>query len=69
MLMCPLLQSFMAQGASRPQVERIEDELDQWGRPKKKLASPIDVMPPEAQQKALQQLAEQQEAVGPSDVV
>lgn len=35
--------------AERPKVEQIEDELDQWGRPKKKLANPIDVMPDDMQ--------------------
>lgn len=35
--------------AKRPTVEKIEDELDQWGRPKKRLANPIDVMPDDMQ--------------------
>lgn len=35
--------------AQRPTVEKIEDELDQWGRPKKRLANPIDVMPDDMQ--------------------
>ena len=42
------LQSFSAE-AQRPKVEKIDDELDQWGRPKKRLANPIDVMPEDMQ--------------------
>lgn len=38
-----------SQEAVRPTVEKIEDELDQWGRPKKRLANPIDVMPDDMQ--------------------
>jgi hypothetical protein len=30
-------------------VEKIEDELDQWGRPKKRLSNPIDAMPEDMQ--------------------
>jgi hypothetical protein len=30
-------------------VEKIEDELDQWGRPKKRGVNPIDVMPEDMQ--------------------
>jgi hypothetical protein len=41
-------QSF-SEPAKRPTVEKIEDELDQWGRPKKKLSNPIDVMPDDMQ--------------------
>lgn len=45
---------------SRPQVEKIEDELDQWGRPKKKLiTSPIEAMPADAQEKAYKELEKQ----------
>eukprot|EP00879_Flechtneria_rotunda_P022186 GHRR01023409.1.p1 GENE.GHRR01023409.1~~GHRR01023409.1.p1 ORF type:complete len:275 (+),score=79.98 GHRR01023409.1:404-1228(+) len=53
-------KSFMPE-AQRPVVERFEDELDQWGRPKKKLANPIDVMPEDQQQKAYEQLEKQME--------
>jgi hypothetical protein len=45
-------QSF-AEPAKRPTVEKIEDELDQWGRPKKKLSNPIDVMPDDMQVRGL----------------
>lgn len=41
-------QSFMNE-AQRPKVEKFEDELDQWGRPKKRLSNPIDVMPEDMQ--------------------
>jgi hypothetical protein len=40
-------------------VERIEDELDQWGRPKKRLANPIDAMPEDQQAKAYAELDKQ----------
>lgn len=30
-------------------MEKIEDELDQWGRPKKRLSNPIDAMPEDMQ--------------------
>ncbi|KAF8066269.1 hypothetical protein HT031_002592 [Scenedesmus sp. PABB004] len=46
--------------ASRPRVEKFEDELDQWGRPKKRLATPIDAMPEEQQAKAYAELEKQQ---------
>jgi hypothetical protein len=50
----------MSDEKSRPQVERIEDELDQWGRPKKKLiTSPIEAMPADAQEKAYKDLEKQ----------
>jgi hypothetical protein len=41
-------------------VEKIDDELDQWGRPKKPARTPIDALPAEAQEKALQQLEERE---------
>lgn len=43
--------------AKRPTVEKIEDELDQWGRPKKRLANPIDVMPDDMQVRVCQHCA------------
>lgn len=55
-----LLQSF-GPAAERPVVEKFEDELDQWGRPKKRQANPIDVMPEDQQQKAYEQLEKQLE--------
>jgi len=55
-------QTFVSKGESRPRVERIEDELDQWGRPKKAARTPLDALPAEAQAKALQQLEEREGA-------
>lgn len=55
-----MLQSF-GPVAERPVIEKFDDELDQWGRPKKKLANPIDVMPEDQQQKAYEQLEKQME--------
>ncbi|GBF91994.1 hypothetical protein Rsub_04718 [Raphidocelis subcapitata] len=54
-----LPKSYGTPGESRPRVERIEDELDQWGRPKKSARTPIDALPLEAQERALQQLEKQ----------
>jgi hypothetical protein len=45
--------------AERPQIERLDDKLDQWGRPKRALATPIDAMPEEQRAKAYEQLEEQ----------
>lgn len=46
-------------GPSRPQVEFVEDELDQWGRPKRPIAvSPIAVLPKDQQEAAEKQLNE-----------
>lgn len=56
----PRPQSYIAAGESRPVIEKIEDELDQWGRPKKALRTPIDALPPDAQAKALEQLAKRE---------
>lgn len=47
-------------GETRPTLEKFEDELDQWGRPKKALRTPIDALPPDAQAKALEQLAKRE---------
>eukprot|EP00878_Enallax_costatus_P037279 GHUV01042097.1.p1 GENE.GHUV01042097.1~~GHUV01042097.1.p1 ORF type:complete len:207 (+),score=71.64 GHUV01042097.1:1019-1639(+) len=47
--------------SDRPTIEKFEDELDQWGRPKKRLSNPIDVMPEDQQQKAYEQLEKQME--------
>jgi hypothetical protein len=56
----PGRQSYGTAGASRPKLDTIEDELDQWGRPKKAQRTPIDALPPDAQEKALQQLEKQE---------
>lgn len=54
-----LPKSLVAKGESRPVVDKIDDELDQWGRPKKAGKTPIDALPAEAQAKARAQLEEQ----------
>lgn len=47
----PTPQSYIGTGETRPKLEAIEDELDQWGRPKKAARTPIDAMPEDAQEK------------------
>ncbi len=43
-------------------IEPVEDELDQWGRPKRKTTtSPLEVMPEEERLKAEQQLEKDME--------
>ncbi len=39
----------------------IEDDLDQWGRPKKAARTPIDALPADAQEKVLAQLEKKEE--------
>jgi hypothetical protein len=47
----------------RPTIEKFDDELelDQWGRPRKRMANPIDVMPEDKQAKAYEELEKQLE--------
>ncbi|WIA14050.1 hypothetical protein OEZ86_012570 [Tetradesmus obliquus] len=47
----------------RPTIEKFDEELelDQWGRPRKRLANPIDVMPEDKQAKAYEELEKQLE--------
>ncbi|KAI8476345.1 MAG: hypothetical protein J3K34DRAFT_401981 [Monoraphidium minutum] len=54
-----LPKSYGTPGESRPRVESIDDELDQWGRPKKAARTPIDALPAEAQEKARAELEQQ----------
>jgi hypothetical protein len=51
---------------TRPHVQVIDDELDQWGRPRRQGPSPIDVMPEQAQAEARKQLEERGLAMPPS---
>jgi hypothetical protein len=45
--------------SGRPIIERFDDDLDQWGRPKKKLVTlPTAALPPEQRKKAEEQLEE-----------
>ncbi|KIY91228.1 hypothetical protein MNEG_16736 [Monoraphidium neglectum] len=59
-----LPKSYSAAGESRPKVESIEDELDQWGRPKKAARTPIDVLPADQQDKARQELGKRFDGEG-----
>jgi hypothetical protein len=59
LLHSPTPQSYGSKGESRPKLETIDDELDQWGRPKKAARTPIDALPEDAQAKALEQLEKQ----------
>jgi hypothetical protein len=57
---CPVsVAQSLAEQPERPVIEKFEDELDQWGRPKRRMASPIDAMPEDAQGKAYEQLEQQ----------
>lgn len=57
--LAPRAQSFEAK-AARPVIEQVEDELDQWGRPKKRIGeSPLAVMPESERIKAEAQLEAQ----------
>jgi len=49
-------------GRSRPMIERFDDDLDQWGRPKKRVVTmPTEALPPEQRKKAEEQLEEEYE--------
>jgi hypothetical protein len=54
------LQASSVAEDDRPVVERMNDELDMYGRPKKQLTSPAAVLPEEQQVRVAQQLAEQE---------
>jgi hypothetical protein len=46
----------------RPLIERFEDDLDQWGRPKRRVVTmPTAALPPEQRKKAEEQLEEEYE--------